>query len=135
MNELKSLADLQPHPRNPREITPAALAGLGHSIEEYGDLSGVTWNARNGLLVCGHQRRKALPAGSELIISPAHPPYIQTPSGPRLPVRVVDWDEEKHLAAMVVANNPHIAGQWLPELGGRLRHLRGDVHGRELPHR
>jgi len=37
MSELKSLTDLQPHPRNPREITPEALAGLGASIEQYGD--------------------------------------------------------------------------------------------------
>ena len=118
MSELRSLSDLQPHPRNPREITPAALAGLGHSIEEYGDLSGLTWNQRNGKLVCGHQRLKALGAGATFGGG-----AVFAPNGERFAVRVVDWDEPKHLAAMVVANSPHIAGQWLPELSGILDEL------------
>ena len=56
MPDLKTIADLQPHPRNPREISEAALAGLGASIEDFGDLAGIVWNKRNGKLVCGHQR-------------------------------------------------------------------------------
>ena len=124
MSELKSLADLQPHPRNPREITPAALAGLGHSIEEYGDLAGIVWNQRSGKLVCGHQRIKALGEGAAMVFC-ANPPHerIRAAGGEEFPVRVVDWPEEKHLAAMVVANSPHIAGDWLPELSGILDEL------------
>lgn len=138
MSELKSLADLQPHPRNPRAITEAALAGLGHSIEEFGDLGGIVWNSRNGKLVCGHQRIKALGDADdmpELVIDHAsetfphlkNVAYVRTDGGERFLIRVVDWDEGKHLAAMIVANSPHIAGDWLPELGGVLDELAGPL--------
>ena len=106
MIELRSLSDLEPHPRNPREITDAALAGLGASIAEYGDLSGIVWNKRNGKLVCGHQRIKALvDAGATFAVlaSGGGSMFLPGEAGERFPVRVVDWPEEKHLAAMVVA--------------------------------
>ena len=129
MSELKTIADLQPHPRNPREITPAALAGLGASIEQYGDLSGIVWNQRSGTLVCGHQRIKALGKKMNMVANAADDGWVlrSVPNGERFPIRVVDWPEEKHLAAMVVANSPHIAGQWLPELGGVLDDLAGPL--------
>jgi len=136
MADLKTIADLQPHPRNPREISEAALAGLGASIADFGDLGAITWNKRNGLLVCGHQRIKALGEGATVFpgvdTSDASTPpdsisqigvSVTAANGERFPVRVVDWPEDKHLAAMIVANSPHIAGQWLPELGGALDEL------------
>ena len=141
MPDLTSLSDLQPHPRNPREITPEALAGLGASLEQSGDLSGIVWNSRSGTLVCGHQRIKALGEGAKLdALAVAWPNghdsdvtlhdcgvMVVSSTGERFPVRVVDWDEQKHLAAMVVANSPHIAGGWLPELGGVLDELAGPL--------
>jgi len=110
-----SLADLKPHPRNPREITEPALAGLGSSMTEYGDLSGIVWNKRSGLLIAGHQRIKALGKGAKLDAG-----VVIAPNGKRFPVRVVDWPEDKHLAAMVVANNLHIAGDYIPEAVAKL---------------
>ena len=120
--ELRSLADLQPHERNPRTVTPEALAGLARSLGDFGDLSGIVWNARNGKLVCGHQRVKAL--GEDAGVFGHDGDYdIQTADGQAFPIRVVDWDEDKHLAAMVVANSQHIAGDWTPDLGGVLDDL------------
>jgi len=131
MSELKSLTDLQPHPRNPREITPEALAGLGASIEQYGDLSGIVWNSRSGTLVCGHQRIKALGEGAKLdALAVAWPNghdsdvtlhdcgvMVVSSTGERFPVRVVDWDEATERAANVTANNPHIGGEFDEGLG------------------
>ena len=123
-HKLQSVGDLQSHPRNPREITDAALIGLGHSIEEFGDVSGIVWNKRNGQLVCGHQRVKVLGDGATF-----EDGAVVAATGERFPVRVVDWGEEKHLAAMVAANSSHIAGDWLPELSGVLDELTTPLEG------
>ena len=49
-------AALTGDPANPREISESAAAGLGYSMAEFGDLSGITYNLRTGELVAGHQR-------------------------------------------------------------------------------
>lgn len=59
---LTSLADLRPAPYNPRQIDNDAMDGLQHSVETFGDISGLVWNNKTGHLVCGHQRLKALQA-------------------------------------------------------------------------
>jgi ParB-like chromosome segregation protein Spo0J len=65
-NETRSADDLAPDPVNPREIGDDQRAGLGASLEIFGDLSGIVWNKRNGLLVAGHQRMERLrAAGAE----------------------------------------------------------------------
>ena len=51
------LADLKPAPYNPRTISEEALKGLGVSLEEFGDISGFTWNKQTGHLVTGHQAK------------------------------------------------------------------------------
>ncbi|HUU97686.1 MAG TPA: hypothetical protein VM487_18275 [Phycisphaerae bacterium] len=54
------LGQLAGNPDNPRKITPEAVAALRVSLETFGDLSGVVWNAATGHLVCAHQRKAAL---------------------------------------------------------------------------
>jgi len=118
--ELKTLADLTPNPKNPRTITDSALEALEKSITELGDLSSFVFNARSGNLVGGHQRRKVLPANSVIEIKehykkPDHQGtvavgFVVTPDNERYPYRVVDWDKETEIAAMIRANNP--AGQF-----------------------
>jgi len=56
----RSIKDLAACPRNPRTISPEALAGLGTSVAEFGDIAGIVWNRRTGQLVTGHQRIEAL---------------------------------------------------------------------------
>lgn len=116
-----TIADLKAQARNPRSITDGAAAGLGRSMGRFGDLSGITFNVRNGTLVTGHQRVEQLRAkyGDELIIEAGR---MTTPDGD-WPVRVVDWDQKTHDAAMVAANNQAIQGEWTDELQAMLAEI------------
>jgi len=123
MNELKTLADLTPAPHNPRAIGVDSRHGLSASMRVFGDIAGIVWNRRTGWLVAGHQRVAILAAkGAVLEIDPE--PRIADPeTGEVWPVRVVDWDEKTADAAMLEANNPHVAGVWtdgMPEILQRL---------------
>jgi ParB-like chromosome segregation protein Spo0J len=99
---------------NPRAITADALAGLGVSVEEFGDLSGIVWNERTGELVCGHQRMTALRnAGATHWERKGSQAWIVHPrTGERFPIRIVDWPPEKQRLANLTANNPEIAGEF-----------------------
>ena len=114
---IKTTSELAADPSNPRTITDEAAAGLGHSIKEFGDLSGIVFNKRTGELVCGHQRmaqiRKAYgeqeieivdaQAGiGRIVIDPEH--YFQ--------VRIVDWSQARQRAANVAANSQKISGKF-----------------------
>jgi DNA modification methylase len=84
------LADLKPHPRNPREHPAPGTEEwekLKKSlVDAYFDP--VVWNRRNGLLVSGHLRRSIF-----LELGYTHADAV-----------VVDWDEPRHLARMIAAN-------------------------------
>jgi len=114
-----NLEDLVPHPENPRTITEEAMGGLMRSLDEFGDISGIVWNRRDGYLVAGHQRLAALRErfGSGLQMQDG---AIVAPDGERFPVRVVDWDEERARAARIIANNPRIAGDWTDAAYGQI---------------
>ena len=113
--ELKSLDDLRGNPENPRAITEQGLTGLMASIAEFGDLSGIVWNARTGHLVCGHQRMRALREKYEDDLK-LEEQEIVTPDGLKFPVRVVDWPPETERAANVIANLPAIQGHFTAEV-------------------
>lgn len=109
-------------PYNPREIDDAAAAGLASSIEEFGDISGLTYNSRTGNMVAGHQRLKALAAKGAQVVYEGDRPVIRVGrDGERFPVRVVDWDEGTEKAANIAANNKHIAGRFTEALQPLLR--------------
>ncbi len=116
MKEPKSIADLKPAKYNPRRIDDEALGGLKVSLGEFGDLSGLLFNSRSGHLVAGHQRIRALKEehGDALVLEDG---AVVTPDGERFPVRIVDWPNAKEKAANVGANNPHIEGEFTPDLG------------------
>jgi len=61
-NQPRPLSDLAADPGNPRRITPEAAAGLRFSLDRYGDLSGIVFDAGAGVLVSGHQRLDQLRA-------------------------------------------------------------------------
>jgi len=119
--------DLKEWERNPREIEEAALSGLGNSIDEFGDLSGIVFNVRLQALVAGHQRVKAIKEkyGDTVRIEEK---CIVLPTGERFAIRLVDWDETKHAAANVAANNEYISGTYTKELEGLLQEI-----GKEAP--
>lgn len=108
---IASVDDLSPCPYNPRTITDKAFGGLEKSLTEFGDLSGIVWNARTGQLVAGHQRLRALREmhGNRLEFRDG---CVVTPEGEWFRVRVVNWEKMKADAAMVAANNENIAGDW-----------------------
>jgi len=62
--------------------------------------------------------------GDRLIIADG---AVQTPDGERFPIRVVDWPAAKADAAMLAANNPHVAGDWTAGLANILAGLPEDL--------
>jgi len=58
----KRVDELCPAPYNPRKISDEALGRLTKSLSELGDLQPITWNARTGNVVGGHQRLKCYQA-------------------------------------------------------------------------
>ncbi len=117
LSKLESIEDLKPAPYNPRQISAEEMAGLKASLGAFGDISGIVWNSNTGHLVCGHQRLTALKArhGEGLRLENG---ALVNQDGDIFPIRVVDWEEAKEKAANVAANNPHIAGDFTPDVGG-----------------
>lgn len=120
---LSKIEDLKPAPYNPRTITEKAANGLGKSIEKFGDIAGITWNAKTGHLVCGHQRVEQLKAQGAKFKDGA----LVLPSGERFPIRVVNWTLNQEKAANVGANNKHIAGDFTDELASVLSSIKSEI--------
>jgi ParB-like chromosome segregation protein Spo0J len=58
----KKISELQPASYNPRKISSDALGRLTKSLSELGNLQPITWNAKTGNIVGGHQRLKCYSA-------------------------------------------------------------------------
>src|SRR4051794_30220498 len=88
--ERMAVAELQPHPRNPRKhpaVDSPAWEALKKSLgHDYFDPLVV--NVRNGKLVSGHLRQKVM-----LALGFTH-----------ADVSVVDYDEPTHVARLIAAN-------------------------------
>lgn len=102
---------------NPRTITDSKLRKLGESIQTFGDLSGVVYNTKTGVLVSGHQRLKTIKGlQSKIEILHQHSPdiygtvgngqiVVKTENGLiKIPFRAVSWDVKMEKAANVAAN-------------------------------
>lgn len=129
-HELGSIDDLKGAPYNPRMMTPAAAKGLRAGIEDFGDLGGITWNKRSGLLVSGHQRVEQLrKLGAKFTVDAEGTALVvKTDAGDhRFPIRVVDWDESKAKAALVVANSHATQGTFTDSLGALLKEIQPDL--------
>jgi hypothetical protein len=120
---------LAPDPRNPRKMDDAARAGLGVSMETFGEL-GMVFNDRTGQMVSGHQRLERLrAAGAVEVVRIGTEGYVLHPkTNERFRVRFVDWDEDKQRMANLVANNPHIGGDFTEDALAQLKELE-DVEG------
>lgn len=128
------LSTLAADPRNPRRISDEAAAGLAVSAETFGDLSGIVFNDRTGQLVAGHQRVKVLrEAGAKEFHREGDRGHVEHPkTGERFPIRFVDWDETRQTMANIVANNPHIAGDFTEDVVGQAKALEDEAHYLEL---
>lgn len=58
----KKVSELSPASYNPRKITSDSLGRLTKSLSELGNLQPITWNAKTGNIVGGHQRLKCYSA-------------------------------------------------------------------------
>lgn len=103
--------NLKPADYNPRVISADRLKMLKKSLDEFGDLSGVVFNAETGHLVGGHQRLKHLDPEWTIVKEKVTDAtgtvvmgYIETPRG-RLGYREVRWPLEKEIQANIAANN------------------------------
>ena len=54
----KKISELSPAKYNPRTISSDSLGRLTKSLSELGNLQPITWNAKTGNIVGGHQRLK-----------------------------------------------------------------------------
>ena len=127
MDKPQSIDDLKSAPYNPRSISPEAIEGLKASLHEFGDISGLVWNARTGHLVTGHQRLRALKEKHGAESLRLQDGAVVTPTGERFPVRVVDWPEAKEKAANVAANSGLLMGDFTPELTAVLDEVRASL--------
>lgn len=114
-----NVADLKPWEHNPRTVTSSDLQILYKTLAEYGDLSGVVFNIRNGRLVGGHMRKIFFNPNTEIVLTHKYDSptakgttavgYIPH-EGRRFIYREVDWDQDRHDAAAIAANKQ--AGKW-----------------------
>jgi len=96
----KKVSELKEHPDNPkmRRIEDHTLRGLGTSIEHFGIVELIVWNKRFDRVVGGHQKLKILKKEKEK----------------ETDVIEVDLPEEEERALMLVLNNPHLRGEFVP---------------------
>jgi DNA modification methylase len=105
-----TIADLNPAPYNPRQISRSAMVGLRASMKRFGNVQPILVNERSGYVISGHQRLKVLKAQR---VRDAD-------------VVVVDLDETEERALNVALNNPHIAGEFTDDLQSLLAQIRAD---------
>jgi len=128
------IATLAADPENPREIGAAALEGLGVSLEEFGDLSGIVFNEETGELVCGHQRVQALrAAGASTWERRGDEAWVFHPeTDERFSIRIVRWDRIKQRMANLVANNPKLGGSYTEAAFDQIRSLEHEARFADL---
>jgi DNA modification methylase len=113
------VSELNPHPNNPRKVTPDKLRQLSKTIKEFGSLDGIVFNKVRQELVSGHQRLKHAKDSTEVQITETLDKvdsqgtvargYVEI-EGSKFPYREVAWDDDAHSAAMLLANKN--AGDW-----------------------
>lgn len=103
------VADLKPHPRNPRKHGEAELKALGESIDRFGFTCPIVVQKSTGLVLAGHARLEALRKRGD-----AEAPVIE-----------LDVDDANATAYMIADNQLTILGAWdfpaLEELVGELK--------------
>lgn len=122
-----NLSDLHLYEQNPRQITDDMRARLASSLEEFGDLSGIVRNVREGAESCGrllggNQRTRIFQAHGEecrvVVTERLDEPnetgtvaygYVEF-RGERFTYREVDWSDAMVREACVKANL--LGGEW-----------------------
>lgn len=142
----RSIAEMDGHPRNPREIGEVASDGLRSSLWVFGDLSGIVHNLATGHIICAHQRKEQLVHldigtirwGRPYTVtlgyrrhrfqSEERDGWAKLPDGAKFRVRQVNWqDEDFEKAALLTANNPEIMGDFTADAAALLEELRATI--------
>jgi hypothetical protein len=94
--EKRKLADLKPHPKNPRQFTEKGMKDLENSINSIGFMQPININ-QEGTILSGHQRAMKLKQMGEIEVDVYVPDRMLTPK-----------QEEE----VLVRANANTAGQW-----------------------
>jgi hypothetical protein len=133
--ETKSIDVMRAAADNPRTISAEHLAGLGVSMETFGDLAVIVWNERSGNLVTAHQRMENLRAAGAkdwTRISKDEGFILDPRTGQRFKIRIVDWDRATEMAARIAANNPETQGEFTDDVVAQLKELEEQTRFEEL---
>ncbi len=84
----KKIVEISPSKYNPRTISDESMGRLTKSLAEFGNIQPITWNARTGNVVGGHQRLKVYQAMGKTEVE----------------VWAVDLSEQKEKAANIALN-------------------------------
>jgi hypothetical protein len=125
-----SAKDLIPADYNPRVMDAEARKGLKKSMDEFNDISGITWNKVTKNIVTGHHRWENLidSYGIENLefdeLKGGRFAIIANGQDTGFTMKIVEWDEDKEKAANITANSHKIEGQFTPELTNILGDLK-----------
>lgn len=145
MTEKLQPSDLQPASYNPRKMEASAKEALKKSMEEFEDISGITWNKRTKNIVTGHHRWDNLIEyfGQDSLsfkkLTDSRYSILANGEDTDFVLRVVDWDEDKEKAANVAGNSKTLMGEFTVDLDNVLEdikvsfgHVYNDLHFDEL---
>lgn len=127
----ESISNLAPNPQNPKTISKDSFDHLKASMNEFGDLSGLVFNAQTQHLIGGHQRTQVF---KQLGVDAIHITwettetpgplgdlaygYVEAANGARFTYRRVMWSPEREKAAVIASFRIHgdVDNQGLAEL-------------------
>lgn len=122
MSKLLTTQEAKAFEHNPRTITPEGAGTLSASLQEFGDISGLTFNRQSGQWVGGNQRAELMELNGTDFKIQVFEEY-KTPDefgtvalgfvewkGQKYFVRVVDWGPKTERRANIAANK--LGGDW-----------------------
>ena len=127
--------DIKPSDYNPRVMNEKSKSSLKRSMEEFSDISGITWNKETGNIVTGHHRWENLidKYGVDNLIfkklTKDRLSVFDSKSGDDTgyTIRVVQWSLSKEKAANVTANSEKVEGAFTIDLQSVLSDIEGDL--------
>lgn len=114
--------DLKPAAYNPRIMDTEAKGALKKSMEEFKDISGITWNKQTKNIVTGHHRWQGLIDlyGQDNLefkqITPDRYAIYAEGNDTDFVLRVVDWPSIKEKQANITANSHAVEGKFTADL-------------------
>lgn len=125
---------LIPADYNPRAMDAKAKSGLKKSMDEFKDISGITWNKTTGNIVTGHHRWENLCSTYtvdglvfEKLTKDKYSINTLDNEDTGYILRVVEWAKSKEKAANISANSAKIEGVFTVDLKDILQEIETDI--------